>query len=134
MEQELCIGEQRILFDREATIDLYLQTITVPGADRCGCIYCKNFAAQRRNVFPAEFLRLLGELGVDPMNEWEAFEYNLMQRIRTNLCCTEDGSYLPEHLSPEQRKGPTRKREASLIGSHHRSRQARCRLVSSYVL
>jgi hypothetical protein len=76
MEQELSIGEQKILFDREATIDLYRQTITAPGADGCGCIYCKNFAAQRQNVFPAEFLRLLGELGVDPMKEWEAFEHS----------------------------------------------------------
>ena len=76
MEQELCVGQQKILFDREATIDLYRQTITVPGADACGCIGCKNFAAQRQNAFPAEFLQLLGELGVDPMKEWEAFEYN----------------------------------------------------------
>lgn len=76
VEQELSVGQQKILFDREATIDLYRQTITVPGADSCGCIYCKNFAAQRQNVFPAEFCRLLGELGVDPTKEWEAFEYN----------------------------------------------------------
>lgn len=76
MEQELCLGRQKILFDREATVDLYRQTITVAGADACGCIYCKNFAAQRQNVFPAEFRRLLEGLGIDPTREWEAFEYN----------------------------------------------------------
>lgn len=75
-ENELDLGQQKILFDREATLALYRQTIIVPGADRCNCIGCKNFAVQREKVFPEEFLRFLNELGVDPLKEWEAFDYN----------------------------------------------------------
>jgi len=76
MEKELCAGQQKILFDREATLSLYRQTIVVPCADQCSCIGCKNFAAQRGKVFPGEFLQFLNELGVDPLKEWEVFDYN----------------------------------------------------------
>jgi hypothetical protein len=76
VETELCMGQQKILFDREATAALYRQTIVVPGADQCTCISCKNFAAQRGKVFPEEFRRLLNELGIDPLKEWEAFDYD----------------------------------------------------------
>ncbi len=76
MENELDVGQQKIVFDREATLALYRQTIMVPGADRCSCIGCKNFATQRGKVFPEEFLQFLIELGVDPLKEWEAFDYD----------------------------------------------------------
>jgi hypothetical protein len=76
MENELCAGQQKILVDREATLSLYRQTIVVAGADGCSCTGCKNFAAQRGKVFPGEFLQFLNELGVDPLKEWEAFDYN----------------------------------------------------------
>ena len=76
MEHELYVGQQKILFDREATLALYRQTIKVPGADRCSCIGCKNFTAQRGNVFPDKFIKLLNNVGVDPLTEWEAFDYD----------------------------------------------------------
>jgi hypothetical protein len=76
MERELCFGQQKIRFDREATAGLYRDLITVPGSELCTCISCKNFAAQRTNVFPEEFLGFLKELGVDPPREWEAFDYD----------------------------------------------------------
>jgi hypothetical protein len=76
MERELCFGQQRIRFDREGTVLLYRDTITVADAERCTCTSCKNFAAQRTNVFPEEFLRFLKELGVDPSREWEIFDYD----------------------------------------------------------
>ncbi len=43
-------------------------------ADRCGCIYCRNFAAQRGDVYPLAFLALLRELGIDPGKEGEVFD------------------------------------------------------------
>ena len=73
---ELYVGQQKILFEREATAALYRQTIMVPGADRCSCIPCKNFAAQRVTAFPEKFFQLLKELGADPLKEWELFDYN----------------------------------------------------------
>lgn len=76
VETELYVGQQKILFDREATVALYLQTIMVPGADQCSCIPCKNFAAQRGTIFPETFLQFLNKLGADPLKEWEAFDYN----------------------------------------------------------
>jgi hypothetical protein len=76
VENELYAGQQKILFDREATVALYRQTIMVPGADQCSCIPCKNFAAQRGTVFPEKFLQFLNERGADPLKEWEAFDNN----------------------------------------------------------
>jgi hypothetical protein len=82
MERELYFGQQRIRFDREATVALYRDTITVAGAARCTCISCKNLAAQRTDVYVEEFLRLLKELGVDPHREWEAFDYDFGPEIQ----------------------------------------------------
>jgi hypothetical protein len=76
MDKELDLGQQKVLFDQNATVELYRRTITIPGADRCSCIPCKNFAAQRGKVFPDEFLHFLRALGVDPLREWEAFDYD----------------------------------------------------------
>ena len=76
MKNDLSIGQQKIWFDREATVELYRQTITIPGADACSCIPCKNFAVQRGKVFPEEFVRFLAALGIDPLKEWEAFDYD----------------------------------------------------------
>jgi hypothetical protein len=75
MEKELNMGQQKVLFDSEATAELYRQTITIPGADGCKCISCKNFAAQRGKVFPEDFHKFLRGLGIDPLKEWEAFDY-----------------------------------------------------------
>jgi hypothetical protein len=84
MEGELFVGRQRIRFNREATIVLYRDIITAPGADTCTCISCKNFAAQRGKAYPDEFLHLLDELGIDPLKEWEAFDYDFDLGNRQN--------------------------------------------------
>jgi len=76
MERELGLAKQKVLFDREATLDLYRRTLTTPGADGCTCISCKNFAAQRGKVFPEAFHQFLSELGIDALKEWEAFDYD----------------------------------------------------------
>ncbi|MDR3675040.1 MAG: hypothetical protein P4N24_06090 [Acidobacteriota bacterium] len=76
MKSEICLLQQTVRFDREATIALYRDTITVPGADACTCISCKNFATQRSKLYPGDFLMLLNEPGGDPRKEWEAFDYD----------------------------------------------------------
>jgi hypothetical protein len=76
MEREFHSGEQKIRFDRDTTETLYRETITVPGTDRCSCISCKNFAAQRRSIYPDKFLQEMKQLGVEPAVEWEAFDYD----------------------------------------------------------
>lgn len=85
MEAELSVGQQRIRFDFDATIALYARAIRVPGADSCGCIYCKNYAAQRPQLFPAGFVSFLKKLGVDPLKEWEAFNYDFDAKTSRKL-------------------------------------------------
>lgn len=74
MNASFSIGRQKIRFDREATIKLYREILTVPGADSCDCPYCRNFAKQRQTVYPDEFKILLNHLGADLTKEWEVFE------------------------------------------------------------
>ena len=74
MDESISVGRQKIRFDREATIELYRRTVTMPGADKCGCLFCRNFAKQRQAIYPDEFKTLLDRLGADPTKEWEAYE------------------------------------------------------------
>jgi hypothetical protein len=84
MERELQVGRQKIRFDREATVALYRDKIIMPDADRCSCASCNNFAAHRNNAYPEEFLHLLETLGINPLREWEAFDYDFEQGSRQN--------------------------------------------------
>jgi hypothetical protein len=60
-------------YDRDATVAAYA-LVLVGGADRCGCIHCRNFAAQRHTVYPPEFRALLTVLGIDPNKEGEVYD------------------------------------------------------------
>jgi hypothetical protein len=71
---EMRIGDQTIRYDRDATGAVY-GSLEDGFAEECGCIFCKNFAAQRNLVYPASFRALLEQLGIDPNKEGEAFEY-----------------------------------------------------------
>jgi hypothetical protein len=71
---EMQAGDQTIRYDRDATVAIY-GTMEGGYAEKCGCVFCKNFAAQRNLVYPASFRALLEQLGVDPNKEGEAFEY-----------------------------------------------------------
>ena len=66
----LRIGDQIIRFDREQTVEAY-KHISKSWADKCKCVHCKNFVAQRENVFPVSFLNLLNCLGIDSSKEGE---------------------------------------------------------------
>jgi hypothetical protein len=121
VENELYMGQQKTLFDREATAALYLQTIMVPGADRCICIPCKNFAAQRGTAFPEKFARLLKELGAGPLKEWELVDYNSTQSVPTNMFFMADGSCLLVNSSRESINALSLRRKAMLIGSQPHS-------------
>ena len=43
------------------------------GAEECGCAGCRNFLAQRDEVFPEEVLKLFAELGVDSRRDAEIY-------------------------------------------------------------
>jgi hypothetical protein len=70
---ELRVGDQTIRFDREATASVYT-TVDRGGAEECGCVFCKNFAAQRTLVYPDSFSAVLHQLGIDPDKEGEVYE------------------------------------------------------------
>jgi hypothetical protein len=71
--QQIQRGDQTVNFDREKTIRAY-SAMQTGDAERCGCLYCRNFAAQRKSAYPDHFRSLLDHLGIDPEKEGEAYE------------------------------------------------------------
>jgi hypothetical protein len=71
--EQIQLGDQVIRFDRERTRQAY-SGMTGGDAERCGCTYCRNFAAQRRTAYPDVFRSLLDHLGIDPEKEGEVYE------------------------------------------------------------
>jgi hypothetical protein len=71
--EQIQLGDQVIRFDRERTLKAY-SSMKGGDADRCGCSYCRNFAAQRGTAYPDVFRLLLDQLGIDPQKEGEVYE------------------------------------------------------------
>jgi hypothetical protein len=71
---EMSSGDQTVRFDRDRTAAVYA-SLPHGFAEKCGCVFCRNFAAQRDVAYPASFRALLEQLGIDPNKEGEAFEY-----------------------------------------------------------
>jgi hypothetical protein len=55
---EMQVGDQTIRYDRDATVTIY-GNMEGGFAEKCGCVFCKNFAAQRNLAYPASFRALL---------------------------------------------------------------------------
>jgi hypothetical protein len=71
--EELRLGDQLVRFDRDATRSAY-SLMPRGDAERCNCIHCRNFAAQRDTVYPQGFRNLLAQLGIDAKKEGEVFD------------------------------------------------------------
>jgi hypothetical protein len=71
--EELRLRDQRIRYDREATVAAY-SAVPSGGADRCACVLCRNFVVQRAKVYPQSFRALLDQLGIDPHKEGEVYD------------------------------------------------------------
>jgi hypothetical protein len=71
---ECRIGDQTIRSDGDATAAIY-SIIQRSDTEECGCIFCRNFAAQRELVYPPSFRALLDQLGIAAATEGEVFEY-----------------------------------------------------------
>ena len=69
---EMQVGDQTVRYDREATSAIYA-SLRNGWAEDCGCVGCRNLAAQRDVIYPASFRELLHQLGIDPNREAEAF-------------------------------------------------------------
>jgi hypothetical protein len=66
-------GGYIVQYNAEATQNAY-SAIAKGGADVCTCTSCKNFATQRMNAFPNEFLTCLQSFGIDSRKEDEAYQ------------------------------------------------------------
>lgn len=71
--EQIQLGDQIIRFNRERTRQAY-SSMNGGDAERCGCSYCRNFAAQRSTAYPEVFRSLLDQLGIDPEKEGEVYE------------------------------------------------------------
>ena len=61
---ELQVGDQTIRYDRDATARIY-ESMSTGWAERCGCVGCRNYLAQRDAIYPLAFRELLDRLGID---------------------------------------------------------------------
>ena len=66
------MGDQAIRYDPDATERVYAG-LERGHADKCGCIDCQNFVAQRDSAYPESFKRLLDQLGIDSSKEGEVY-------------------------------------------------------------
>ncbi len=73
MMDQIQVGQRIIRCDTERTRKAYA-AMERGDAERCGCSYCRNFAAQRSTVYPENFRLLLDQLGIDPEKEGEVYE------------------------------------------------------------
>jgi hypothetical protein len=71
--KELRLGDQLVRYDRDATVAAY-QAFPSGYVNRCNCVTCRNFAAQRATVYPKAFLAFLDQLGIDPNKEGEVYD------------------------------------------------------------
>jgi hypothetical protein len=70
---EIQVGDQTIRFDQTLTRTAY-KAVPCGDAERCGCSYCLNFAAQRSSAYPGPFRSILEKIGIDPDKEGEVYE------------------------------------------------------------
>ena len=61
---ELQVGDQTVRYDRDATARIYANLIS-GWAEKCGCVGCRNYLAQRDTIYPPAFRELLDRVGID---------------------------------------------------------------------
>jgi hypothetical protein len=66
--EPLELGRWRLRYDPDATRRAYW-AVDKGDPETCGCSYCRNWAAARTGVYPAEFLDLVERLGIRPDRE-----------------------------------------------------------------
>jgi hypothetical protein len=72
MNQAIKFGRWSVISDVESTKAAYA-TIAKGAPETCGCDPCKNFAAQRSEVYPASVVELFERLGVATNREAEIY-------------------------------------------------------------
>jgi hypothetical protein len=67
------IGKFVLEVDSERTKRTYLE-IQKGNAERCGCVYCRNYLAAFEQCFPDEVLKFFSNAGIDPKKDAEVYE------------------------------------------------------------
>jgi hypothetical protein len=78
-------GQWKYSADRDATINAYRREER-GGVDTCDCANCRNFRIARNYVFPASFLGLLDQLGIDPFKDAEVYHNARLSAGRHDYC------------------------------------------------
>jgi len=68
------IGSIRCVVDAETTRRIFSQ-LASGGAERCGCMHCRNFVLARELAFPQPLRNALESAGIDWRKESEAVHY-----------------------------------------------------------
>jgi hypothetical protein len=71
--EQIHLGDQIIRYDGSRTRAAYA-AMNSGSPERCGCVYCRNFVAQRSTLYPEKFCRLLDQLGIDQGKEGDVYE------------------------------------------------------------
>ena len=70
MRVDLQVLSWRLRVDPEATRSAH-EAMGRGGAESCGCIYCRNFAASRQSAYPPQALDIFARLGMRTDRETE---------------------------------------------------------------
>lgn len=71
-------GQWKFTADREATAKAYAAA-PMGRSETCDCSGCRNFRMARSQMFPAGFLGLLDDLGIDPQKASEIVHYGRLE-------------------------------------------------------
>ena len=97
----------KIMCDVEATIRAY-QVIEQGDPERCGCDMCLNYIAQRKTVYPDEFVSVLNLLGIDFEKEGEVYHIYRLSNGRHHYGgwyhCVGELEYLDNTYKPDDKK------------------------------
>lgn len=117
------IGSIRCAVDAEATRRVHA-LLASGGAERCGCLYCRNFAAARELMFPLPLQHALQSAGIDWRKESEAVHYGRLDdsghhyQVWINFVgSVENGTGFD--LTPESGAGPTVRIKAFNDADHY---------------
>jgi hypothetical protein len=88
------VGGWTIEFSREDTLRYY-ESLERGDSELCGCIYCRNFAAQRERTFGPPAREFLAQFGIDWQKEGEVVEYGRCESVTFSFADSWVGSAEP---------------------------------------
>lgn len=78
MKKEIIYKDWKFKVDFDRTKEVY-DKVKKGSPEECECYDCKNFSANRENIYPTEIKNLLEEFGVDYRKESEICHYSKLE-------------------------------------------------------